>query len=161
MNHNKVRSGARMRASGLYTAAVVTVLISVTMSDSTTADASNSNDVLVIVNQSVKTDMVSVDQLRTLFLKVQTFWGNGKRIVPINAAEPRLRNTFRRHVLRMDKAAEQQYWQNATVKKGEREPISMGNTLKAVFKLRGGISYIYRKDYREGVVKVVLVIPAN
>ena len=61
----------------------------------------------------------------------------------------------------MSPAEEQRYWRDAKVKGTENEPVSFSNTLQAVFKLKGALSYVYRKDFREGVSKVVLVIPAR
>jgi hypothetical protein len=61
----------------------------------------------------------------------------------------------------MSVSEERSYWQNSKIKRGVSEPRAFGNVLKAVFKLRGAVSYVYRSQYKAGAAKIVLVIPAG
>ncbi len=126
------------------------------------AVAENPNDILVVANQGVSVDAVSIRDLKAIFLKRRSNWKNGGKVVPIHAKEgSALRNAFVSRVLGMDAVKERAYWQEVMVKSGTRKPPEFSNTLKAVFKLRGGVSYIYRTQYREGVSKILLVIPPS
>ena len=123
--------------------------------------AESPRDILVIVNGSVKGEKLSVNELREIFLKKRTTWGSGVRAVPIHSTNSALRDDFRQRVLQMSESEEERYWQQYQIQKGEAKPVSFGNTLKAVFQLKGAVSYIYRSDYREGVTNVVLTLPAS
>ncbi len=37
-------------------------------------------------------------------------------------------------------------------------PATFSNLLKAVFKVNGSVGYVFRSDYKEGVVKVLMVL---
>ena len=77
----------------------------------------------------------------------------------INApTESRLREIFRSKVLGMDWSREQSYWQDEGIRQGLSEPPEFSNTLKAVFKIKSALSYVFRKDFKEGSAKVLLVI---
>lgn len=123
--------------------------------------AGNPKDILIIANRDVDTNSVSLTVVRDLFLKVRKAWGNGKRAIPTNSSSEQLRNDFRKRVLNMDDMSEKRYWEDLKVKYGQNEPPVFSNSLKAVFKLSGAVSYVYRKDYLPNVVKIILVIPSN
>ncbi len=123
------------------------------------AVAENPNDILIVANQGVSVDSVSIKDLKAIFLKRRANWKNGGKVIPIHAKEgTEIRNAFVERVLGMDSVKERAYWQEVMVKSGTRKPPEFSNTLKAVFKLRGGVSYIYRSQYRDGVSKILLVI---
>lgn len=129
---------------------------------STPARGESADDILVIANKSVSVGSISKNELRDIFLKKKTSWGRGGQAIPLHAAEgSELRAEFRKRVIAMSRAEEQLYWQQFQIKKGEPQPASFGNTLKAVFKIRGSVSYVYRSQYKEGVAKVLLVLPAS
>ena len=121
----------------------------------------NPKDIIIIANKKVPENSLNRQIVRDMFLKVRTAWGNGKRVTPINPKDEQLRNDFRNSVLIMDKTAEQRYWEEQKVKSGLSKPPDMTNNVKAVFKLVGAISYVYRMDLPGDVAKVLLVIPAN
>lgn len=126
------------------------------------ASAENPNDILIIVNRSVKANKIEIDELKDIFLKKRTNWSSGERAVPLNvASDPKLREEFRASVLNMSATEEKRYWQTRKIKGGDGEPAEFGNVLKAVYKLHGAVSYIYRSDYKEGIVKVVFVLEAG
>jgi hypothetical protein len=126
------------------------------------AFAESPNDILVVTSLSVKTKSVTVEELRDFFLKVRSSWPSGERVIPIHTGDdPHLRNQFREMVLKMSSSEERRYWQTKQVKDGDSDPPIFANVLKVVFKLRGAISYVYRSQYKEGVAKVLLVLPAT
>ena len=122
--------------------------------------AESPNDILIIANHGVSVGSLSQDELKAFYLKQRTSWKGGARVVPIHAKENTpLRKVFVSKVLSMQLAQELSYWQEQKIRKGIAQPPEFGNTLKAVFKIRGALGYVFRKDYREGVVKVLLVLP--
>ncbi len=64
-------------------------------------------------------------------------------------------------LLMITKAEEDNYWEDQKIRNNMEEPPKFRNVLKAVFHLKGSIGYVYRKDYKEGVVKILTVIPAK
>ncbi len=120
------------------------------------------NDILVVVNRSVKIDTISKSQLRDIFLKRRKIWQLGQKVVPINAkAGLPIRQAFRNAILDFSKRDEDAFWQKQTIMTAEKEPVRFGHRLKAVFKLRGSVGYVYRYEYQKGVVKILMVIPAE
>jgi len=136
----------------------VTVLLFTQLNASETA-ADAPSDIMVIANKSVKVDSISKDALRLIFLKRQTVWPDGSRVVAINAKNgSSLRESFIRKMVGMTPSEERYYWEKEKIKSGAKQPPEFGNTLKGVFKLKGSIGYCYRGDYIKGVVKVLTVV---
>ncbi|MCP4679591.1 MAG: hypothetical protein GY854_29685 [Deltaproteobacteria bacterium] len=130
---------------------------------SLTSDASNRPmDILIVANKNVKTEKISIGDLRNIFLKDQLSWRAGNKAVPIHSSSSTLRTEFVKRVLNMDTISqEKMYWKKQKISHGVAEPPAFSNNLKAVFKLKGSVSYVYRNQYIEGVAKVLLVLPAN
>ncbi len=126
-----------------------------------TASAESPNDILVIVNSSVKVKAISLSELKDLFLKKRTSVGTSGKVTPVHAKSPELRGDFRKLVLGMSPDEEKKYWNDRKIQTGDSEPVSFSDTLRATYKLRGAISYVYRSDFKEGVAKVVLEISAE
>ncbi len=124
------------------------------------ARADSPNDILIIANKGVSANSITVPELKAFFLKQKTRWKGGGRVVAVNAKEGNpLRAAFQKALLGMSEAKEKSYWQDQKIRTGLTAPPEFGNLLKATFSLRGSVSYVFRKDYREGVVKVLLVLP--
>jgi len=124
--------------------------------------ADSPNDILVISNRSVSVDKISLEDLRDVFLKKRKDWNKGGRAVPINAKpDSSLREKFRDRVINMTASEEERYWQDRKIKFGTKKPADIGNRLKIVFKVKGAVSYVFRSEYKKGVVKVLLEIPAK
>ncbi|MCP4674952.1 MAG: hypothetical protein GY854_05495 [Deltaproteobacteria bacterium] len=122
------------------------------------------DDILVVANRNVPVDKVNVDDLRDIFLGIRTYWKSGVRAVAINApAGTPLRKDFRRRLVNFSEYEEERYWQEQKIKAGKKPPIHFAekSILKAVFKIKGSVSYIYRSQYIKGVSKVILVIPSK
>ena len=121
----------------------------------------NPDDILIIVNRAVKVD-VSIQDIKEIYLKRRTRWQMTQKVIPINAKENlEIRTDFRKRVLELSRNEENSYWQERKIKAGEEPPITFENRIKAVFKLRGSVSYIYRHQHLKGVVRVLLVLPAK
>jgi hypothetical protein len=127
------------------------------------SDASdNPMDIMVVANKAVKTIKVDIHTLRNIFLKYQLTWRAGNNVVPVHSSNTKLREKFVAIVLNMNTLAEEkQYWKKQKISHGVSEPPSFRNNLKAVFMLKGSVSYVYRHDYLEGVAKVLMVFPAK
>ena len=115
----------------------------------------NPNDILIIANNSVSQDTISIDELSALFLKMRTTVG-GTKFVPINAPKnAAIRLSFQKVVLGMTPAEENTYWEEMKIKKGLLPTVEFRETLKAVFSVKDSIGYCYRSEYKEGLVKVL------
>lgn len=126
--------------------------------------AESPDDILVIANGTVPVDSLSLDELREIFLKRRSYWDSKLRIVPINADEGKsIRQEFRKRVLGMSPPEEGRFWQDHKIRTGTTKPTEFSMVLKAVFKLKGSVGYIYRKDFRESLtsIKILAVIPAS
>jgi len=114
------------------------------------------DDLLIIANKSTNQSSASRAELRAYFLKKRTSWKSGGRVIPVNAPEgSRLREAFLRKVLQMTASEESEYWKNEGIRRGVEKPAEISNTLKAVYHLRGSVSYVFRKDYKGGVVRIL------
>lgn len=123
------------------------------------AQAQNPDDILIIANNGVPETSLTLKELKSIFLKQRANWKSGGRINPINArAGTPIREEFQRKILDMDRASEDAFWQDQGIKGGITAPAQLSNTLKAVFSLSGSISYCYRKDFKKGTAKVLLVL---
>lgn len=126
------------------------------------ARADDPNDILVVVNKTVSSPEVSLEDVRNLFLLHRTTLGSNERAIVLNAKSgSTLREDFRRRVLDMSAEEELRFWQERKVRSGQGAPAEFSNPLKAVFKIKHAVGYVYRHQYKEGVVKVVKVIPAD
>jgi hypothetical protein len=121
--------------------------------------AESPNDLLIIANTSVSVDKADLAEVRSIFTKAKTALG-GTTVFPINAkGDSDLRATFRQKVLKMPGGKEDSFWEEEKVKKGVEPPAEFAGTLKAVFSKKDSVSYIFRKDLKEGVtVKILAVV---
>ena len=125
------------------------------------ARAQNPTDILIIVNKSSKIKQISMDELRDIFLLKRNSWKNGGKVIPIHNREgSESRAAFRKRILNMSSSQEKTYWQERKIKAGVTAPVDFGNTQKAVFKLKGAVSYVYRSQFKEGATKIIMVVPA-
>ena len=125
-----------------------------------TAYAESPDDILIVANKSVPMDSISSAELKAIFLKKKSRWKNGSKTIPINAKDGTLlRKTFVQRLLNMEQTREKSYWQEQKIRKGTLPPATFSNLLKAVFKVNGSVGYVFRSDYKEGVVKVLMVLP--
>ena len=124
--------------------------------------AESPNDILIIANKKVKIDTITPEELKQVFLKKKTSWSNGDRIICINpTSSSAVRKVFREKVLDMSESEEKTYWEKQKVRRQLTMPAEMRSIVKAVFKLSNAISYAYRKDVPNNVVKVLYVISAQ
>jgi len=142
---------------------ILAILIAVALSGSfgTNSEAQNKDDdIIVIVNKRVPINSISAGELKMLFLKKRTNWSDGSRIVLVHAkSNTDLRRKFLEKVMDMTQKKERLYWQNQKIQRGITGPTEFVRTQKSVFFLKGSIGYMWRRDYKEGVTKSVLVIP--
>lgn len=118
------------------------------------------SDILVIANNAAPASTLSLEEVRSIFLKKRASWSAGGKVVPVHAKEgSALRKSFQQRVLAMTAAEEAGYWQDQKIRRGLEGPAEFTNPLKAVFRIKGSVSYVFRSDYKEGVAKVLLVIP--
>lgn len=125
----------------------------------TPANANSPDDLLIVGHRSVNADSISVGELRAIFLKQRSRFSAGGKAMPIHAKPgSALRKAFQLKVLAMDASAEKKYWQDQKIKDGSNAPIELSDTLRAVFSMRGGISYCFRKHYKAGTSKILLTL---
>lgn len=124
--------------------------------------AESPEDILIIVNKGVPINSITRNELKDYYLKKRLDWRGGDRAVPVHSkGKSELRKEFCERVLNLTLSDEESYWRDKKIRTGVTKPAEFSNTLKAVFKIGGAVSYVYRSQYREGVAKVVLVIPAQ
>lgn len=159
---SKQKEAATMRLRRLFFLVAVFAFYMIGVSAPFSVRAfTNPNDLIIIVNNQVQTNRLTIEQVRSYFLYDRTSWSAGNRAVPINAKNAALRSAFRRKVLGMSASEEDRFWREYMVRTGKKAPPEFSNTMKAVYRLKGGISYVFRKDFKEGVAKVVLTIPSE
>lgn len=142
--------------------AIPIILALAAFAASAVAAAESPNDILIVANTASGGGSLSVTDVRDMFLKKRSSWGNGVKVAPLNAVEgSALRTAFRAKVLGMTAGEERAYWQERKIKAGEAVPPEFGDTLRAVFKLKGAIGYVLRSQFKAGTAKVLLVIPAG
>lgn len=140
--------------------AVIAILGIIIAPASLSAGGSNPNDLIIVVNKSVNLDRLSIDQVRNYFLKTKLSWPGGEKAIAINSRDAKLREAFRNKVLFMNAVEEKRFWKDEMIRTGKQAPPEFGDPLKAVFRIKGAIGYVYRKDFSSKVAKTVLVIPA-
>ncbi len=123
----------------------------------TSAEAESPDDILVIANKAVKADSLSAADVRRLFLK-ESDQAGGAQVIVINSKDAALRDAFRAKALKMSASEEEKYWQDQKVRSGLSKPSAFANSIKAVFSVKKGIGYCFRKDYKDGLAKIVLAL---
>lgn len=162
MDNRRTTNRRIKRLIRLVLSAVVALIGIIAAPSSISAGGSNNpDDLIIIVNKSVKVDRLSLDEVRNYFLMTKVSWPGGEKAIVLNTKDAKLRETFRRKVLSMNAAEEKRFWQDQMIRSGRQEPPQFGNILKAVFSLKGAIGYIYRKDLKGDIVTVALEIPAG
>ena len=137
---------------------LLSIVLFVIFTGSSAVNAQDQNDIVVIVNKTSNINSVSINDVKRVFLKEQSVL-SGKKVLPINAKQSSaLRNNFRVKVLKMSSFQEAGYWETQKIKAGIRPPAELSNTVKAVFSIKNGISYCYRKDFNPAVSKIVLTL---
>lgn len=127
-----------------------------------TASAEHPEDILIVANKSVSVNSITMNEAKNLFLHKRTHWSDGAKVLPINAPQKSdIRAEFDTQVLAMSLEDELVYWYKKRIQTGSSAPPEFTNPLKAVFRLKGSVSYVYRSQYREGVAKILLVLPAK
>ena len=117
------------------------------------------NDILIIANSRVSENEISVRELKTLFTKRRKTWKDGSQVIPIDAKDASLRKHFQEKVLGMTPEQSTLFWQNQKIRHGISAPATFSNTQRATFAVKGSVSYVWRRDYKKGVNKVILVVP--
>lgn len=124
------------------------------------AQTDHPDDILIVANKGAPIDNLSEADIQAIFLRIRRVMGAGATVVPVNAKEDtHLRKKFRERILQMSSEKEGRYWEDKKISLGLSAPPEFSNPLKAVFKLRNSVGYVFRSEYREGVVKVLAVIP--
>lgn len=122
--------------------------------------AEHPNDILIVVNLASNVSSISIAELKSFFLKQKSRWNDGTKVVPIHTSKgTAVRKAFSRLVLSMTAQDEEIYWQQQRIRKGLNPPPEFKSPLRAVYSLKGSVSYIFRKDYLKGVVKIIRVLP--
>ena len=120
---------------------------------------SNPDDILVIANVGVPVESLSLADMRDIYNKTRTRWDGAGSIVPVNAPRSsQLRLDFVKRLFGSSLPERGVYWEKRKVSDGAQPPIEFSLPLKACFRLKGSLCYVYRKDYQPGVVKVVLTL---
>lgn len=124
------------------------------------AAAEDPEDILIIANKAVAATSITANQVKSIFLGRKAGLGREGKVAPTNAKEgTKLRVEFQRRILDMAPEEEKAYWEDQKIRTGAIKPPEFTRPLKAVFSLKRGVGYVFRKDFQEGVVQVLLVLP--
>ncbi|MCU0662330.1 MAG: hypothetical protein MUC50_08395 [Myxococcota bacterium] len=138
-------------------------VLGLAMSGSTPVQAQKEDpyDLMIVCNKAVK-DNIDVATVRDLFLRKRLTWPSGANVVPINASMgSKLRREFQRRVLLITDAEETKYWEKNKIMSALTAPPEFEGTLRAVFKLSGSLTYVFRAQFKEGVSRVMFVVPSD
>lgn len=126
------------------------------------SSADSPNDILIIVNKKNKVNKISISEVRQIFLGMRETWSGGEKIICVNPKKDApVRQVFRKILLGMSSREEHTYWEEQRIRRHIRPPPEISTVALAVFKLVNAISFAYRKDVPNNVVKTVLVIPVQ
>jgi hypothetical protein len=116
-------------------------------------------DILVVANLKAPLETIGMQELKAVFLKKKLYTDKGQEIVPINAQQgTALRTQFQMRALGMEPEEEMKYWEKQKILHAILPPAEFVQTQKAVLRVRHSIGYIFRKDFRPNVSKILLVI---
>ncbi len=129
---------------------------------SANAWAEDPEDLLIIGNNGAGVSTASTSEIRSIFLKKKNSWSTGDKAAPLNAPDgTNLRRAFQERVLEMTEEDEQKYWADEKVKSGLVPPGATNNPLKAVFSVKSIVSYVFRRDLKADVAKVIASFPTR
>ncbi len=140
----------------------VGLIIAISLVLPSLARAESPDDILIVANFSVKIKTVSTAELKAIFLKKKVRWKTGLKAIPIHAkGGTLLKQEFLKRLMNMDEDLERSYWQDQKIRSGTVPPVAFRKALKAVFNIKGSVSYVFRSQYMKGVVKILTVLPAK
>lgn len=117
------------------------------------------HDILVVANLKAPLESIGMQELKAVFLKKKLYTDKGQEIVPINAQQgTSLRTQFQGRALGMEPEEEMKYWERQKILHAILPPADFVQTQKAVFRVRNSIGYVFRRDYKPNVSKILLVI---
>ena len=120
---------------------------------------SDTDTLVIITHKSVSVGHMTTAEIRRLFLKERMDWKSGERAFPINGKPgTKARMLFQEKVLSMSDNDETIYWQNQKIKRGLTPPPEFTNTQRAVFSLKGSISYCLKSEHKPGTSKIILTL---
>jgi len=112
------------------------------------------NDIVIIVNPTVKTREISVDDLRAIFLETKTSLDDGSRVKPVLEKGGPAHAAFLKAYLGKTDFALQTYYRSLVFSgTGSMPPVlrSDGDVVAYVEKTRGAIGYVAAQSVDEGV----------
>ncbi|MBN2343172.1 MAG: hypothetical protein JXX29_14085 [Deltaproteobacteria bacterium] len=138
---------------------IVLLLVTVfVVGSASPAYSAQSEAIYIIANNSFPAKSLTLLQAKRIFLKTQTRVG-GKAVIPVNARkDSSLRKAFVQRALHMSATEEQRYWQDQKMKAGAQLPPEVGDTVRAVFGIKNGISYCFASQYKADVAQILLKI---
>jgi hypothetical protein len=117
-------------------------------------------DLLIVANNTVKDASLRVEDVRAFFFKQRAAWPSGERVTPFHAkAGSEARKVFLEKVMQMTSDEESRHWEKQKIIHGTSGPTEFASVQRAVFAIKGSVSYVLRKDYTDKVSKILLVIP--
>jgi hypothetical protein len=110
-----------------------------------TPDAEPADDLAVIVHLDNPARMTS-GELEDVFRRRKLEWGNGERVIPINATPDSARRAlFDRVVLGMSPEEVARYWLDQRIRGAGTAPREVGDgflTIKLIARIKGAIGYV-------------------
>ena len=113
---------------------------------------------VVIVNRANPIEMISVNELRRIFMKQMRMWNHGETMVPVDwDARSEIRGVFSGQVLNRSVREMGDYWVQQTITQGLTPPSTQRSAravLRFVASVPGAISYV-PPDEADDTVRVI------
>lgn len=123
------------------------------------AASASAEEFKVIVNNSVKLDLLSKKDASAIFLKKTAKWGNGTPVVPVDQIESAVRDAFSKTVHGKATAAVKSYWNQQIFSGRDVPPLekpSNSEVLAFVRSTPGAIGYVSADTPTDGVRTVAI-----
>ena len=134
----------------------ITVLI-----DSTFIVAQEKVNYKIIVNTENPVSSLTKIQIARLFLKKQTYWSSGVKVVPVDQLPQKaIRKSFSKDILKKSISSVKSYWQQQIFSGRANPPVEKSSDLEVINFVknnRGAIGYISKNTKTPPNIKVITV----
>lgn len=148
-------------ASGRLRSTLVAACVIAAATLTTESLAQGDPPVRIIVHPS-RTDRLTPNDVRAIYLKQKKFWEDGKAVVPINrTAGSETRELFSDKTFGQDSRRLANYWNQRYFEAGEFPPATLASEeamIRFVGSNRNAIGYVSGEDVGD-TVSVILVLP--
>ncbi|MBU0993765.1 MAG: substrate-binding domain-containing protein [Proteobacteria bacterium] len=125
-----------------------------------TAFSAYANDIVFVINKDVKTDKVTREELRDMFLGNISVWPDQQKVNFVTLGDPETHKTFVRAYIRKTESQFQAWWKRRLFTGTGKVPLkfkSEQDVIDYVARTEGGLGYVSSKAAIGGTVKILTV----